>query len=74
MALLELTSHPDISCDQLIACVDRTAGGHSEDDEDEVLSVTRDLKWVGFELTMLDGWAGEKDCLSDRWLFLGMDA
>lgn len=83
MALLELTSHPDISCDTLIACVDRTASGSvsgiaehaaAANDEDEVQNLTRDLKWVGFELMMLDAWAGEKGCLSDRWLFLGMDA
>jgi hypothetical protein len=34
----------------------------------------RDLGWVGFELTKLDAWAsGAEDCVSQKWLFLGME-
>ena len=67
MALLELASSDDLSCSQLIVCVDRDA------DEEDVQDTTRDLGWVGFELMMLDAWSGEKGCLSDRWIFLSMD-
>ena len=67
MALLELASSEYFDCEQLVLCVDRTAS------KDELDETTRNLHWVGFELTMLDQWAGDKDCISDRWLFLGMD-
>lgn len=67
MALLELASSDAFACSQLVVCLDRTAG--REDVED----VSRDMKWVGFELMMLDAWAGASGCISDRWLFLGMD-
>lgn len=65
MALLELATSDAFACSQLVICVDRTA----EDVEDTV----RDLGWVGFELTMLDNWAGHQGRMSDRWLFFGMD-
>ena len=67
MALLELSSSEGFECSQLVVCVDRSAGNEAVED------VTRDLGWVGFELMMLDAWAGENGCISDRWLFLGMD-
>lgn len=67
MALLELASADGIDCSQLVVGVDRNAS------KEETEDVTRDLGWVGFELLMLDAWAGESDCISDRWLFLGMD-
>lgn len=68
MALLELASNDTFQCSQLIACVDRTA------EDEDVKVTTRDLGWVGFELMMLDAWAeGDESCLSDRWIFLGMD-
>nr|OQO28196.1 hypothetical protein B0A51_03984 [Rachicladosporium sp. CCFEE 5018] len=66
-ALLELASSDGVDCDQLIVCVDRTA------DETAAKDLTKDLGWVGFELTILDDWSGQKCTLSDRWLFLGMD-
>ncbi|KAK6441717.1 hypothetical protein LTR95_002050 [Oleoguttula sp. CCFEE 5521] len=65
--LLELASSDGVDCEQLIVCVDRTA------DETAAKDLTKDLGWVGFELTMLDDWSGQKCTLSDRWLFLGMD-
>ena len=67
MALLELASSDSFDCSQLVVCVDREA------DEQGVKDTTRDLGWVGFELLMLDAWAGEKGCVSDRWIMLGMD-
>ncbi|OQO11491.1 hypothetical protein B0A48_03218 [Cryoendolithus antarcticus] len=66
-ALLELANSDGVDCDQLILGVDRTA------DEIAAKDLTKDLGWVGFELTMLDDWSGQKCTLSDRWLFLGMD-
>ena len=67
MALLELASHDDFACDQLVICVDREAG------EDEVKDMTRDLGWVGFQLLTLDAFVGAKGCISNRWLFLAME-
>jgi hypothetical protein len=67
MALLELASSDDFECSQLVICLDRTA------EEEEAQDVARDLKWTGAELMLLDDWAGEKNCLSDWWLFLSMD-
>ena len=67
MALLELASADGIECDKLVICVDRTASKEETDD------VTRDLGWVGFELMILDSWAGRKGCISDRWIFLSME-
>ncbi|KAK4548995.1 hypothetical protein LTR36_008768 [Oleoguttula mirabilis] len=67
MALLELASGDGFECSQLIVGVDRTA------DEEGVKDTTRDLGWVGFELMMLDTWSGDRGCLSDRWIFMGMD-
>ena len=68
MALLELASSESFECNQLVACVDRTTSDKEESDD-----LTRNLHWVGFELGMLDNWAGEKGCISDRWLFLSME-
>jgi len=67
MALLELASSDNFECSQLLVCVDREA------DAQGVKDIARDLGWVGFELMMLDQWAGEKGCMSDRWIILGMD-
>ena len=66
-ALLELAESSSLDCSRLIICVDRTAG--KEESED----ITRGLGWVGFEFITLDAWAGESDCISDRWLFLSLD-
>lgn len=68
MALLELASSDQFNCSQLVACVGRQA-----DDEEAVHDTTRDLGWVGFELMMLDDWSQANDCISDKWIFMGMD-
>ncbi len=67
MALLELASSSDFACDQLVICLDRTA------DAEETQDLARDLKWTGAELTTLEAWSGQKDCISDRWMFMAMD-
>lgn len=67
MSLLELSASKEFDCTQLVVCVDRTA--ESEDIKD----LTRDLGWVGFELTTLDVWSNRTACTSDRWLFLEME-
>ncbi|EMC95976.1 hypothetical protein BAUCODRAFT_123255 [Baudoinia panamericana UAMH 10762] len=67
MALLELASSDAFDCSQLVVCVDRTAK------DEDVKDTTRDLGWVGFELIMLDAWAGDEACISDRWIYLAMD-
>ncbi|KAK5115784.1 hypothetical protein LTR62_000873 [Meristemomyces frigidus] len=63
MALLELASSESFDCSQLVVCVDRGTDGED----------VKDLGWVGFELTMLDEWAGEKGCISESWVYLKMD-
>jgi hypothetical protein len=66
MALIELASAP-LNCTKLVVCLDRmTPGGSSK-------SLMRDLGWVGFELITLGEWAGRKDIVSNRWIFLGME-
>ncbi|KAK0273641.1 hypothetical protein LTR35_012078 [Friedmanniomyces endolithicus] len=67
MILLELASSDEFECSQLVICVDRFA------DEKDVKETTRDLGWVGFELAMLDAWAGHSNVVSDAWFFFGMD-
>ena len=68
MILLELASSSyEFECSQLVICLDRFA------DEKDVKETTRDLGWVGFELAMLDAWAGRSNVTSDSWLFFGMD-
>nr|POE51149.1 hypothetical protein CFP56_70526 [Quercus suber] len=67
MALLELASSEAFDCSQLIVCVDREASA------EDVKDTTRDLGWVGFELMMLEAWSGDEHCLSDRWIFVGID-
>ncbi|KAK4498544.1 hypothetical protein PRZ48_011202 [Zasmidium cellare] len=66
MSLLELASSDHFDCSHLIACVDRTA------DPEDVKDLNKSLGWVGFELTTLDAWSADA-CISDRYLFLGMD-
>lgn len=67
MSLLELASGNDFDCSQLVVCLDRTAN------QEDIKDLTRDLGWVGFELTMLDQWADRSACTSDRWLLLEME-
>lgn len=69
MTLMELASGHAFECSQLVVGVDRLASA------EEIKDTVRDLGWVGFELMMLDAWAGRAElaCTSDRWLFLGID-
>ncbi|WPH00285.1 Hypothetical protein R9X50_00310900 [Acrodontium crateriforme] len=68
MALLELAGNETFDCSQLVVGVDRTVSS-----EEDVQDTSRDLRWVGFELMLLDAWAGKTHCVSDRWTFLAMD-
>jgi hypothetical protein len=67
MTLLELACSDYFDCSDLVVCIDRTA------DADHVKDLNRSLAWVGFELTMLETWAVPDGCISDRYVFLGMD-
>ena len=81
MSLLELAGSEHWSCDRLVVAVDRTAPSQ------ETRDLTRDLGWVGFELTLLDDWIGHErqlrvddagrkksgDYVSDRWVFLSIE-
>lgn len=67
MALLELCSVDDLSCSRLVVCIDR----HTPKAELDVLS--KDLGWIGFQLTTLRDFAQRGDVLSSEWLFMEMD-
>lgn len=67
MALLELCETADVECTKLVACVDRHAPN------EQLVTLTRDLGWVGFEPYTLVDWTESDDILSDSWLFLSMD-
>lgn len=74
MTLLELASSTEMSCEALVACLDRAAQPEPLDD------LVRDLGWVGFEATTLEPWevargfpSGVERITSDRWLLLTMD-
>lgn len=68
MALLELAAHERFDCGQLVIALDRTIN------KPDLTDLMRDLGWVGFELTKLDALAsGAEDCVSQKWLFLGME-
>ena len=68
MSLLELASSDHFGCTQVVIAVERGAA------RDEVEDVTRNLHWVGFELSLLEGWvAGAAGGVSERWLFLSME-
>ena len=66
MALIELASAP-LNCTRLVVCLDRMTPDASRK------SLIRDLGWVGFELITLREWAGGRDVVSDKWVFLGME-
>lgn len=67
MCLLELAGGEDFGCSNLVVCLDRSA------DQEDLKDLTRDLGWVGFELTTLDRWSKGVACTSDKWIFLDME-
>ncbi|KAF2807917.1 uncharacterized protein BDZ99DRAFT_464813 [Mytilinidion resinicola] len=67
MALLELCDIPSFECSQLVVCLDRHTESHA------MSALSRDLGWVGFSLTTLDGWTNGDEITSDSWIFMGMD-
>ncbi|KAI5271355.1 hypothetical protein E4T47_05328 [Aureobasidium subglaciale] len=67
MCLLELAGNDDLGCSNLVVCLDRSA------DQEDLKDLTRDLGWVGFELTTLDRWSKGVACTSDKWIFLDME-
>ncbi|KAI4718257.1 hypothetical protein E4T48_05575 [Aureobasidium sp. EXF-10727] len=67
MCLLELAGNDDFGCSNLVVCLDRSA------DQEDLKDLTRDLGWVGFELTTLDRWSKGVACTSDKWIFLDME-
>ena len=70
MTLMELATAL-FNCSQVIVCLDRSIEGAG------LGKLIRNFGWVGFGLTTLDGWGGgvvQGDLISDRWIFLSMDA
>ncbi|KAL5389223.1 hypothetical protein DPSP01_002536 [Paraphaeosphaeria sporulosa] len=67
MALLELCAVDYFACTRLVVCIDR----HTQQQSLEVLS--KDLGWIGFQLTTLREFVEEGDVISNEWLFMEMD-
>lgn len=67
MALLELCDVDYFSCPRLILSIDR------ETEKSELDALTKDLGWIGFQLTTLSDFADDVDLISDKWLFMGME-
>jgi hypothetical protein len=67
MALLELCELPYFNCSRLVACLDRTTDPFAMD------VLTKDLGWIGFQLTTLIEFTDGDEITSDRWLFMDMD-
>lgn len=79
MSLLELASSDHFDCTELVVGIERPAAevlpANSEEAEraETFKDLNRSLAWVGFELTMLEAWAGSEGCISDHYIFLSMD-
>ena len=67
MALIELADYLVFSCSQLVVCLDRSIN------QPDLKGLTRDLGWVGFELTTLAPWNGGRNDTSKEWLVLNID-
>ncbi|KAI9805295.1 MAG: hypothetical protein M1833_005748 [Piccolia ochrophora] len=67
MALLELAGSPQLGCTDLVVCVDKNIP------REQITALTRDLGWVGFELTTLGPWTDVSRIVSDKWLFLRVE-
>lgn len=67
MALLELCEAPYFTCSRLIVCIDRHSDPRARD------ALTKDLGWIGFQLTTLVDFTQADAITSDRWLFMDMD-
>ncbi|KAK2740266.1 hypothetical protein FQN55_008992, partial [Onygenales sp. PD_40] len=70
MALFELASVSGFDCSEMVACVDRSMDAGERD------AVIRNLGWVGFELSMLNGFMiprPDETILSGRWLFMSVE-
>lgn len=67
MALIELATTPDLSCEHLVIGLDRAMA------PSDASRLVRDLGWIGFEALTLKSWAGGLDITSERWLLLGME-
>lgn len=67
MALLELCDTPYFSCSRLVTCLDRST------DPLIMEARTKDLGWIGFQLTTLEEFGGGDEITSTRWLFMDME-
>ncbi|KAF2011900.1 hypothetical protein BU24DRAFT_375185 [Aaosphaeria arxii CBS 175.79] len=67
MALLELCDVPYFSCSRLVACIDRHAEAHATE------ALSKDLGWIGFQLTTLDDFTSGDEITSNKWLLMDME-
>lgn len=67
MALLELCETSYFSCSRLVVCLDRHTNARDMD------ALTKDLGWIGFQLTTLNDFTHGDDITSNQWLFMDMD-
>lgn len=66
MAMIELADAP-LRCSQIYICLDRSLSDQG------LREVAKSMRWVGFELATLEGWAEDPDETSDKWLFMSME-
>lgn len=67
MALLELCEVDHFACNRLVVCLDRHTDSLAKD------SLTKDLGWIGFNLTTLEEFSHGEALISDKWLFMDME-
>ncbi|KAF2267435.1 hypothetical protein CC78DRAFT_457345 [Lojkania enalia] len=67
MALLELCDVPYFSCSRLVVCLDRRT------DTRTMRALTKDLGWIGFQLTTLNNFTDGDEITSEQWVFMDMD-
>lgn len=67
MALLELCAVDYFSCSRLVVSIDRSTP------QSVLETLSKDLGWIGFQLTTLREFAEKGDVISNDWLFMEMD-
>lgn len=67
MSLLELCDVDYMSCSRFVACLDRHADARATE------ALTKDLGWIGFQLTTLNDFTDGNEITSDQWLLMDIE-
>ena len=67
MAILELAGGNSMEITQVVVCIDRKIP------EADLQALTRDLGWVGFEMTTLMLWTDGVLLTSEEWFLLSVE-